>query len=82
MKGDRRRRDNRYNKSDVFIAGITNVHVNVRGWMFDAGKLRSVGSLDAAGWPLLKLFEPKLCTVERKGQEAEAKIGVFLALRG
>ena len=26
-----RRRDNRYNKSDVFIAGITNVYVNVRG---------------------------------------------------
>ena len=30
MKGDRRR-DNRYNKSDDFIAGITNVYVNVRG---------------------------------------------------
>ena len=26
-----RRRDNRYNKSDDFIAGITNVYVNVRG---------------------------------------------------
>ena len=26
-----RRRDNRYNKSDDFIAGITNVSVNVRG---------------------------------------------------
>ena len=25
---------------------------------------------------------PKLCTVERTGQEAEAKIGVILALRG
>ena len=30
MKGDRRR-DNRYNKSDDFIAEITNVYVNVRG---------------------------------------------------
>ena len=30
MKVDKRR-DNRYNKSDVFIAGITNVYVNVRG---------------------------------------------------
>ena len=30
MKGDKRR-DNRYNKSDDFIAGITNVYVNVRG---------------------------------------------------
>ena len=30
MKG-KKRRDNRYNKSDVFIAGITNVYVNVRG---------------------------------------------------
>ena len=30
MKEDKRR-DNRYNKSDVFIAGITNVYVNVRG---------------------------------------------------
>ena len=30
MKGDRRR-DNRYNKSDVFIAEITIVYVNVRG---------------------------------------------------
>ena len=26
-----KRRDNRYNKSDDFIAGITNVYVNVRG---------------------------------------------------
>ena len=30
MEGDKRR-DNRYNKNDDFIAGITNVHVNVRG---------------------------------------------------
>ena len=30
MKGDRRQ-VNRYNKSDYFIAGITNVYVNVRG---------------------------------------------------
>ena len=30
MKEDRRR-DNRYNKSDDFIAGITNVYVNIRG---------------------------------------------------
>ena len=30
MKGDKRQ-DNRYNKSEVFIAGITNVYVNVRG---------------------------------------------------
>ena len=29
--GRQRRRDNRYNKSDDFIAGITNVYVNVRG---------------------------------------------------
>ena len=28
---ENRRRDNRYNKSDDFIAGITNVYVNVRG---------------------------------------------------
>ena len=27
-----------------------------------------------------RLFAPKLCTVERTGQEAEAKIGVILAL--
>ena len=26
-----KRQDNRYNKSDDFIAGITNVYVNVRG---------------------------------------------------
>ena len=26
-----KRRDNRYNKSDDFIAGIANVYVNVRG---------------------------------------------------
>ena len=30
MKEDKRR-DNRYNKSDDFIAGITNVYVSVRG---------------------------------------------------
>ena len=30
MKEDKRR-DNRYNKIDDFIAGITNVYVNVRG---------------------------------------------------
>ena len=30
MKGDRRQ-VNRYNKSDDFIAGITNLYVNVRG---------------------------------------------------
>ena len=30
MKEDRRR-DNRYNKSEDFIAGITNMYVNVRG---------------------------------------------------
>ena len=30
MKGDKRR-DNRYNKSNDFIAGITNVYVNFRG---------------------------------------------------
>ena len=30
MKGDRRQ-VNRYNKSKDFIAGITNVYVNVRG---------------------------------------------------
>ena len=30
MKGDKRQ-DNRYNKSDDFIAGTTNVYVNVRG---------------------------------------------------
>ena len=30
MKGDKRR-DNRYNKSEDFIAGITNAYVNVRG---------------------------------------------------
>ena len=30
MKGDKRQ-DNRYNKSDVFIAGITNMYVNFRG---------------------------------------------------
>ena len=30
MKGDRRQ-DNRYNKSEDFIAGIKNVYVNVRG---------------------------------------------------
>ena len=30
MKEDRRR-DNRYDKSEDFIAGITNVYVNVRG---------------------------------------------------
>ena len=30
MKGDKRQ-DNRYNKSDVFIAGIANMYVNVRG---------------------------------------------------
>ena len=29
--GRQRKRDNRYNKSDDFIAGITNVYVNVRG---------------------------------------------------
>ena len=26
-----KRQDNRYNKSDDFIAGITNVYINVRG---------------------------------------------------
>ena len=108
MKEDRRW-DNRYNKSDVFIARITNVYVNVRGgcmwssarmgyvdswygrvmvvrsWTFDkgswcrsscgdtarclmlvswdqsdrwmqldgrCGQLRSVESLNAAGWSL------------------------------
>ena len=30
---------------------------------------------------IAKACVPKLCTVERTGQEAEAKIGVFLALR-
>ena len=30
MKGDKRR-DSRYNRSDDFNAGITNVYVNVRG---------------------------------------------------
>ena len=29
-----------------------------------------------------KACAPKLCTVKRTGQEAEAKIGVILALRG
>ena len=31
---------------------------------------------------IAKACAPKLCTVERKGQEAEAKISVILALRG
>ena len=109
MKGNKRR-NNRYNKSDDFIAGIKNVYVNVQGgcmwssarmgdivrwygrvvdvcsWMFDegswrrssrgdtarclmrvswgrsgcwmqldgrSGKLKSVESLNAAGWLLL-----------------------------
>ena len=30
---------------------------------------------------IAKACAPKLCTVERTGQEAEAKIGVILALR-
>ena len=30
-EGRHRRRDNRYNKNDDFIAGITNVYVSVRG---------------------------------------------------
>ena len=31
---------------------------------------------------IAKAWAPKLCTVERTGQEAEAKIGVILALCG
>ena len=31
---------------------------------------------------IAKACVPKLCTVERTGQEAEAKIGVILALHG
>ena len=31
---------------------------------------------------IAKACAPKLCTIERIGQEAEAKIGVILALRG
>ena len=44
MKGDKRR-DNRYNKSDDFIAGITNVYVNVRGGcMWSSARMGHVDS--------------------------------------
>ena len=39
MKGDKRRH-NRYNKSDVFMAGITNVYANVRdGCMWSSARM-------------------------------------------
>ena len=44
MKGDRRR-DNRYNKSDDFIAGITNMYVNVcGGCMWSSARMGHVDS--------------------------------------
>ena len=51
-----KRRDNRYNKSDDFIAGITNVYVNVRGGcMWSSARMGYVDSwygrvVDVRSW--------------------------------
>ena len=55
MKEDKRR-DNRYNKSDGFIGGITTVYVNVRGGcMWSSARMGYVDSwcgrvVDVRGW--------------------------------
>ena len=50
MKGTRRQ-DKRYNKSDDFIAGITNVYVNVRsGCMWSSARMSYVDSKYGRSW--------------------------------